>query len=233
MQQVDSMIKRKIFLPLYKSAINKLSGRGLRKYSIFRNAKKYAISSLKSDFAQVQGHKMFLGSKDSLRLSINGVYEEVETGLVNKQIQKGDIVIDIGANIGYYTLIFAKLVGQDGKVFAFEPEPLNFNILTKNIELNGYENVIVEQKAVSDKNGKTRLYISDLTSGMHRIYQSKYCKNFIDVNLIKLDDYFSKTSFIDEINFLKIDVEGAEFGVLNGISNILQILINCLFSSEN
>ena len=217
------MIKSKIFVPLYKFAKSKMSGRGFRKYSVLRNANFFVMSSLKSNFAEVQGHKMFLGSKDSLRLSINGIYEEVETDFVKKVIQKGNIVIDVGANIGYYTLIFARLVGNEGKVFAFEPEPSNFNILNRNLQLNGYKNVIVEQKAISDNNGKIRLYISELTTGMHRTYPSKYCsKAFVDVDLIKLDDYFSKISLIDKINFIKIDVEGAEFGVLKGISNILK-----------
>jgi len=65
---------------------------------------------------------MFLDSCDSLQLSINEIYEPIETNFVKDKIKEKNIVLDIGANIGYYTLIFAKLVGNNGKVFAFEPE---------------------------------------------------------------------------------------------------------------
>ena len=69
------------------------------------------------------------------------------TALVKRIVRNGDIVVDIGAHIGYYTLIFARLVGPKGKVFAFEPEPNNFNLLIKNIKINGYKNIIPVQKA--------------------------------------------------------------------------------------
>ncbi len=111
------------------------------------------VSFLKSNFAEVQGQKMFLDKKDVLGLSINGVYEPLETKLVRKEVKKSDVVLDIGANIGYYTLILAKLVGKKGRVFAFEPDPTNFALLKKNISINGYKNVILVPKAVA---GKTR-----------------------------------------------------------------------------
>ena len=63
---------------------------------------------------------------------------------------QGNFVIDLGANIGYYTCILAKLVGKDGKVFAFEPDPRNLKLLEKNIKVNEYNNVVIVDKAVSD-----------------------------------------------------------------------------------
>src|SRR3990172_1939329 len=125
------MNKQQIFRSLYHFSMKNFGGKGLRKYPFVRIMKNYMISQAKSDFAIVQGHKMYLGPKDSLNLSINGVYEDVETEFVKKIIHEGDIVLDIGANIGYYSLIFAKLVGKLGKVFSFEPEPYNFSLLNK------------------------------------------------------------------------------------------------------
>lgn len=130
---------RKILLSLYKAMVKILSGHGIGKFYPIKIANAFLIRRLKSNVAMVMGHKMFLDCKDSLNLSINnGIYEEFETNIVKEEIKKGDIVLEIGANIGYYTLIFAKLVGEKGKVFAFEPDPTNFALLKKNIEINGY-----------------------------------------------------------------------------------------------
>ena len=91
-----------------------------------------------------------------MRLSTRGYYEPFITAFVKDMIKEGDIVIDIGAHIGYYTLLFSKLVGKTGKVFAFEAHPDNFTLLKQNVETNGYTNVVVENKAVSNYNGKIK-----------------------------------------------------------------------------
>ena len=114
---------------------------------------------------------MFLDKWDSLDLSINQIYNKFETEIVKNQIKESDIVIDIGAHIGYFSLIFAKLVGNNGKVFSFEPEPENYKILKKNIEINNYQNVILEQKGVSDINNSVKLYSGSTSSGSSRIYK--------------------------------------------------------------
>jgi len=88
----------------------------------------------------VLGHKMYLDDLDTLHLAINGIWEPLETNLIKNKIKEGDIVLNIGANIGYYTLLIARLVGSNGKVFAFEPDLNNFKILKKNIEINNYKN---------------------------------------------------------------------------------------------
>ena len=217
------MLKQKFLIPVFKKILEFFSGHGLRKYKFLRTAKTIAISNLKSDFALVQGHKMYLGPKDSLQLSINGIYEELETEIVKKEVKNGDVVLDIGANIGYYTLIFAKLVGCNGKIFAFEPEPFNYDLLQKNIKINNYDNVTTEQKAVGNENDVIKLYLSKIRTGMHRIYKSKYTNDeFINVDIVKLDDYFKDSEFFNKINFIKMDVEGSEFGVLKGLTQILQ-----------
>lgn len=217
------MNKQQIFRSLYHFSMKNFGGKGLRKYSFVRTMKNFMISQAKSDFAIVQGNKMYLGPKDSLNLSINGVYEDVETEFVKKIIHKGDVVLDIGANIGYYSLIFAKLVGKLGKVFSFEPEPYNFSLLNKNIKINHYDNVVTENRVVSDFNGITKLYLSEIRTGMHRIYPSRYTTTkTVDVKTISIDDYFQNNELKDKISFIKIDVEGSELGVLHGMKNILQ-----------
>ena len=207
----------------YRKLIYKMSfGHGLGKNPLIKIILKKIETQLKTEFTIVQGNKMFLDPGDSLDLSINGVYGELDTKIIKENIQEGDIVIDVGANIGYYTLIFAQLVGKTGKVFAFEPEPENLKILKKNVEINNFNNVIVEQKIISDQCGKMKLFISDSGIVGHRIQQKENFKNFIEVESLTLDDHMEKSGFLEKINFIKIDVEGAEPMVLDGSKNILK-----------
>jgi FkbM family methyltransferase len=173
-----------------------------------------------SIFTMVQGHKMFLDSRDSLNLLVNEYWEPLETDLARKSIKEGGVVIDVGANIGYYTLIFADLVGEGGRVFAFEPDPDNFALLVKNVEANGYQNVVLVQKAISNETGKIRLYLCKDNKGDHRIYDSHDDRESIEVEAVRLDDYFK--DYDRRINFVKMDIQGAEGGAVKGASELLR-----------
>ena len=216
------MFPTKILFNLYQIGKNLLSGRGLTKYSFIRKVKHYSLSNLQTDYAEVFGNKLFL-SKKGLALSIShyGTYEELESKIMEEKIEMGNIVVDVGANIGLHTLNMARIVGNTGQVFAFEPDPSNFEILKKNVKINNYKNIILEQKAVGDKHGRTTLYQSD-HPGKHRIFpQTEQAKGQVQVELTNLDNYFD-FDMIDKINFIKIDVEGLEFSVLKGMKNILK-----------
>ncbi|WP_371504447.1 FkbM family methyltransferase [Nitrosopumilus adriaticus] len=197
-------------------------GYGFSKLYPVKIIMKKVESNFKSDFAIVQGNKMFLDPGDSLELSIRGIYGELDTEIVKNEINPGDIVIDVGANIGYYTLIFAQLVGNTGKVIAFEPETKNFEILKKNIAINNLSNVILEQKIVSNTKGKTKLFLADSGIVGHHTNPTKHNTDFIEVDSITLDDYLDENNLSKKINFLKIDVEGAEIKVLDGAKSILK-----------
>jgi FkbM family methyltransferase len=114
---------------------------------------------------------------------------------------------------------FAKLLGGQGKVFAFEPDEKNFDLLKKNIELNGYKNVTLVPKAVSNKTGKARLYLSEDNLGDHRIYDSHDSRHFIEIETVRLDDYFK--DFEEKVDFIKMDVQGSEPLVLEGMQGLL------------
>lgn len=221
---------KKILLTTYKTAQFVLGGHGIGRFYPIRIVKDFVLKRIKSNFAIVQGHKMFLDSRDSLNLSICGIYEEYETEFVIKEIKAGDVVLDIGANIGYYTLIFSKLVGEHGKVFAFEPDPANFVLLRRNVEENGYKNVVLINKAVSDRNGKIKLFLSENNLADHRIYDSHDGRRFVEVESIKLDDYFEKNGI--KINFIKMDIEGAEYGAVQGMASLLKETKNLKMISE-
>lgn len=193
----------------------------------------------KGNVIEIQGSKMYANVFDpdlSMRrtfraYAINKVHEESTTALFRKTVKEGDVVIDLGANIGYFTLLAAKLVGKKGKVYAFEPEPRNYQYLIRNIQLNGYENVIAVQKAVADKHGTVKLFICPYDTGHHTIqkydgiqaYRPDFVnekKEFVEVEQVRLDDFFGgKTTKIDVI---KMDVEGAEMLALAGMEQLIR-----------
>jgi FkbM family methyltransferase len=162
---------------------------------------------------------MFLDPLDSLGLSWHGVFEPFETAFFKDRIRPGQTIVDIGANIGYFTLLFAQLVGPGGHVYAFEPDPLNFGILKKNVKINGYSNVTLERTALSDTNGKLKLYRSQDNMGDHRTYDPGVSRETIEINCVRLDDYFAKAKK-KTVDILKMDIQGAEGQALSGMLEI-------------
>lgn len=210
----------RVLRAIFKIAIKVLYRYGIGRFYPVRVTYQWLCHLLRTDVSQVLGHKMFLDAKDSLELSIGGIYERLEIELVKKEVKKGDVVLDIGANIGYFTLLFAKLVGKRGKVFAFEPAPDNFSLLEKNLKVNGYENVILVRKVVSNETEKVRLYLSEQNLGDHRIYDSGDSRRSVEVEAIRLDDYFE--SYEGKIDFIKMDIQGSEARAVQGMSLLLQ-----------
>ena len=211
---------RSILFPVYKMVVRPLSGRGLGKLYPFRVVNSFLISRLRPPLTEVDGHKMYWGSGGIIGALILGTYEPFETEIVKKEVKKGDIVLDLGANIGYYTLILARLVGEEGRVFAFEPDPANFSWLEKNVEINGYKNVVLIPKAVSNETGKIRLYLNKGSRVDQRIYDSHDGRQSIEIEAIRLDDYFK--DYDGKIDFIKMDVQGAEGKALLGMTELLK-----------
>ena len=141
--------------------------------------------------------------------------------------KEGDIVIDIGAHIGLYTIISSKRVGANGKVVAIEADPSNFEMLKSNIKLNQLTNVTPLNYAVYSKETKVKLYLPSGESGFTK-YNTimpnwiNAQEKFVEVNANTLD-YLLQLNEIrqEEVNWIKIDVEGAEFEVLKGATNVL------------
>ena len=175
----------------------------------------------KSDFVEIEGRKIFTRNNDGLALSIFKIYEPNQTEVVKKYVHEGDTVIDIGAHVGYYTLLMAQLVGENGKVYSFEPDPVNFQLLKKSVEINGFENVVLIQKAVSNITDKVKLFLGDDDSAINRIYDAKLgdAKESIDVESVTIDEYFKENDEL--INFIKIDSEGSEVKIINGMKQFL------------
>src|SRR5918912_1225509 len=136
--------------------------------------------------------------------------------------KQGDIVVDVGAHMGKYTIIASKRVGTNGKVIAIEAHPGNYEMLNRNIELNRLTNVISLNYAVYSKETIIKLFLPDEKSN-HTIYntliqtRAKDEEKFVEVNADTLDNLLQRNGISNaEVNWLKIDVEGAELEVLKG-----------------
>jgi len=223
------MALKSIGRPLYLVFVKAFSGFGLYRYPWIRRINKLILRRIKVDQVRVNNMTLFLDKGDSLNLSVNPHYEPEETAFVQRTIRTKQCVIDIGANIGYYTTLFAQLVGPEGKVFSFEPDPDNHHVLIRNVQANRLSQVEVNQAAVSDMSGTIRLFYSG-DKGDQRIYDSKDGRASREVKCVSLDDYFRDLS--RPIDFIKMDVQGAEGKVLLGMRNLLKRNPNVIVSVE-
>jgi len=135
------------------------------------------------------------------------------------KVAKGDVFLDVGAHIGKYTIPIAKIVGENGLVIAVEPHPINYKTLLENIRLNGLKNVIALNIAAWSENRKMTLFIGDKTS-LHST-KKDFGRGSIIVNAKALDNVLNELK-VERVNWIKIDVEGAEFEVLKGLQNTLR-----------
>jgi len=152
------------------------------------------------------------------RLTFLSLYEPGTVGLLKKLLKEGMTFIDLGAHRGYYTLLASKLVGEKGRVIAFEPAPENFALLRRNVK--GMGNVTLVQKAVSSKSGVTKFFLSPDDSITHSLYEVGDDWQCIDVEVTSLDDFFKDKDL--RIDFIKMDIEGAEMSALKGMANIIR-----------
>jgi len=154
-----------------------------------------------------------------------GFYEFRETRILRQYLRDGDVFIDVGANLGWFTLVAASIVGTKGKVIAFEPSSSIYAHLKKNVEINLFDNIKLEKLALSDKNGTVKFQInSNENRGLGSIVLTENVDKVVEiekVKTLKFDDYYQDCN-LDKIRFMKIDVEGAEMMVLQGMSGILQ-----------
>ena len=166
------------------------------------------------------------------RINKSDCMPEHEENIIEQlHVKQGDIVLDVGAHIGKYTIISSKRVGPAGKVIAIEADPGNFDMLNRNIKLNGLNNVIALNYAAYSQVAKIKLYVADEQSGsaLYNTIMTKRAKpnqKFIEINATTLDNLLQLAGIgggraEEEVNWIKIDVEGAEFDVLKGATNIL------------
>jgi len=154
-------------------------------------------------------------------------FEQEATLAFARLLRPGITVVDIGANIGYYTIISAQAVGVTGRVLAFEPGPDNIRILRHNVALNGLDNVTVRQEAVAANGGRLTLHLSSINPGDHRIYNGEdddlynvgRTRQTVEVESVALDDFLETLDW--NVDLIKMDVQGAEHAALQGMKRTL------------
>lgn len=182
-----------------------------------------AWSKIRSEMvlAEFLGCHLFVRANEDVGKSIlAGDFEIDDIRYFEKHIQANDVVLDIGANIGAYCITSGKhYVGA--RIFAFEPIPMNAQLIRASILLNGISNVQVIQKCVADYCGKTEFSISTdsaYSSMMDTMRRPE--QQVIQAEVIRLDDFCAENQ-IEQIGLIKVDVEGAEERVINGAKELL------------
>lgn len=160
-----------------------------------------------------------------------GDWFEEEIKFLRKYISEGMSVIDIGANFGFYSLTFSKLVGTEGKVYAFEPD-INLNkYLKESVEINKIENLVIQNLAISNISENIDFYLSNNSELNSKTYNKNIHSTKITVPAKTLDGCYKESNW-GSIDFIKIDAEGEEINILKGSSNFLReqnplIMLEC------
>jgi FkbM family methyltransferase len=172
---------------------------------------------------------MFVDTRDMLlapNLLVRNEWEADQTAVFKTLLRPGATFVDVGANIGYYTLLAARVLGADCKIFAFEPDPHSYELLRRNVIINAFHFIETIPKAVYRRSEKLRFHLRRNYSGNSSIAAMPPASldffydeaEEIEVEAVSLDEYFPADMRID---VLKIDVEGAEPGAFAGMRNTL------------
>lgn len=156
----------------------------------------------------------------SKRLREQGIWEAYETELSLKLLKAGDVYLDVGANIGYYSLIASRLLGEQGKVISYEPDATNFALLQRNILHNHCHNVQAVNAALADENSQGQLFLSADNLGDHRIYPAEEQRNSQSITLYNGAEHVSQ--FSQHLDFIKVDTQGAEYFVIKGLMPLIE-----------
>ena len=176
------------------------------------------------------GRKIIVNTKDlslTPHILVEGNWEDWISNFFINNIKLNMTVFDIGANIGWYTLLSGDLVGNRGKVYAFEAEPNTYKLLHSSLDINGFfDRVVAENLGVMEKSGQLEFYSYKYHQGSSTFYKSELTGQYKDdvttivVETVSLDEYCTKNA-INKIHFLKIDAEGAEPQIIKGAERLL------------
>lgn len=156
----------------------------------------------------------------SRQIREHGIWEPYETSLVVGRLKKGDVFLDIGANIGYYTVLAATLVGKKGLVVAYEPDAENYALLMRNLSANRVTNARCFQAAMADYTGEGRIYLAEANRGDHRLYDPGEPRECRSAAVVHGGDHLSDIT--DRVDFIKIDTQGAETAVIRGLKKVIR-----------
>jgi FkbM family methyltransferase len=167
----------------------------------------------------------WLARNDALtEILLRDGFENAERCFVERFLQPGMTVLDIGAHHGFYTLLASKRLGPLGKVISFEPSPRERKRLRLHILLNRCKNVTLETYALGDQEGESELYVvEDWASGCNSLRPPDVSARTtrFSVRVVRLDNWLANHK-IDRVDFIKLDAEGGELAVLQGASHLLE-----------
>ncbi|BAZ43953.1 methyltransferase FkbM family protein [Chondrocystis sp. NIES-4102] len=152
-----------------------------------------------------------------------GTYELPIQEIFQQNLHAGDVFYDIGANVGFFSIIAAKLVGNSGQVYSFEPGETNAKSVRHNAQLNNFTHIEVIEKAVSETSGEGELILAKYSGG-HALATADAPPDVagrVTIDLVSIDDLIAENS-IKPPNFVKIDIEGAELSALKGMKETIR-----------
>ena len=175
----------------------------------------------------VNGYKLQVIPGDlgiSSELLMFKTHEPLTTKLLSKELKKDMVCLDVGGNIGYYTLFESNIVGENGKVIAIEPSPPNFQHLKKNLEIQNTENVDAYNFAAGDKDGEINFLLYEESNGSFTIPDGETTDlpgELIKVQAKRLDTFLDELKQ-DHVDFVRMDVEGYESHIIGGMINTIK-----------
>lgn len=170
--------------------------------------------------AKVLTFEMFVSAQDtgvSAELFSDGMHEPACTYVMCHALSPGMTVVDVGSNLGYYALLEAYLVGEQGRVVAIEPSPNNAAILRKNVEHNQLTNVEVHELAVGETEGTSTLYLFEQSNWLSLLPHKGFTGQ-VEVPVRRLDDVLAGEPRVDMV---RMDIEGYECRVIDGMRRTL------------
>jgi FkbM family methyltransferase len=174
---------------------------------------------------QFRGAQFVMPTKDiTLTPSVmSGDFERYELDIFELACSAGATVLDIGANIGLYSVVAAKRIGPSGRVYAFEPVPENIAFLRKNLEVNGVaDRVAVQEAAAGEADGELEIFLSDRQIGTHSAAKlAGGGGSSVKVPMRSVDTFVNNNG-VNRVDVVKIDVEGYDFQVLQGALQTLR-----------
>ncbi len=186
----------------------------------------YGLAGSGAQPLRIQGHRMVLAPPGDYASPdmVGDRYEPGTTRLIQALVRPGDVVLDIGAHVGYYSLLAARATGPTGRVYAFEPAPGNFELLTQNIRLNGYTQIAAVHRAISDTTGPRPLFISRLDNGFHSLFRlglpEPAAPEAVMVQTMTLDEFLAAQGW-PTVQVVKLDIEGGETAAFQGMRQFL------------
>jgi FkbM family methyltransferase len=222
-----SVMKRLLFR-VFLAAVRALRGFGLTRIPGVRVCYELLYRLLvPSEIVSIdcQGSRMFVDASDRgvVPFLVKGVHEEPQTRLFRSLVGPGMTVLDVGANVGYFSLIAAREMKGKGRIYAFEPLPVNFELLRKNAEVNGYGTITAVPLAVSDREERVECFVDRWNSGGSSLSSANMPESdgSITVETTSLDRWFEHDVGDLRVDLIKADTQGAEARVIEGARRII------------